>query len=82
MTFLEAAEKVLRSSKQPLTAREITDLALRRGLLKSGGKTPDATMSAALYGARPDGPIQREFVPGTVRAKRGSVRWKYIGPGA
>jgi len=31
MTFLQAAEEVLRKAKTPLTAREITDLALRRG---------------------------------------------------
>ena len=34
-------------------------------------------MSAALYRASADGPIQREYVAGATRAKRGSVRWTY-----
>lgn len=78
MTFLEAAEVVLRTARKPLTVREITEIALRRGLLETHGKTPDATMSAALYGASPDGPIRREFVPGSRRAVRGSVRWYHV----
>jgi HB1, ASXL, restriction endonuclease HTH domain len=58
MTFLEAAEVVLRTARKPLTVREITETALRRGLLETHGKTPEATMSAALYGGPPDGPIR------------------------
>jgi hypothetical protein len=79
VTFLEAAEAVLRAAKRPLTAREITDIALQRGLLRTGGKTPEATMSAKLYGAPTDAPIRREFAPGQQRALRGSVRWVYVG---
>jgi HB1, ASXL, restriction endonuclease HTH domain len=79
MTFLEAAEAVLRAERKPLTVREITEIALRHGLLETHGKTPEATMSAALYGASPDGPIRRRFVPGPQRAIRGSVRWFYVG---
>ena len=79
VTFLEAAEAVLRAAKRPLTTREITDIALQRGLLRTGGKTPEATMSAALYGALADAPIRREFAPGRRRAARGSVRWVYVG---
>lgn len=78
MTFLEAAEVVLRKAQAPLTVREITEIALRRGLLETHGKTPEATMSAALYGAARDGRIRREFVPGRQRAVRGSVRWLYV----
>ena len=77
VTFLQAAESVLRSAKRPLTAGEITDIALRRGLLRTRGKTPSATMSAALYGAPPKSPICREFEEGRQRAVRGSVRWRY-----
>lgn len=77
MTFLEAAQEVLQRSRKPLTAREITDIALRQGLLHTHGKTPDATMSAALYGAPRDGPILRQFSPGRQRAARDSVRWTY-----
>src|SRR5690348_1019614 len=77
MSFLEAAETVLRSAKKPLTASEITEIALRRGLLQTRGKTPAATMSAALYGAPPGGPIRRQYTPGRQRAVRDSVRWTY-----
>lgn len=77
MTFLQAAEEVLRKAKTPLTAREITDIALRQGLLRTSGHTPAATMSAALYGAQEDGPILRTYRPGEKRAERDSVRWTY-----
>jgi hypothetical protein len=56
---------------------EITEIALRRGLVETRGKTPVATMRAALYGAPSDAPIQRKSSPGRRRAKRGSVRWAY-----
>jgi hypothetical protein len=79
VTFLEAAEEVLRTAKRPLSAREITDLAISRGLLESAGRTPEATMSARLYEAPSDGPLRREYVPGAQRAVRGSVRWMYVG---
>jgi hypothetical protein len=77
MTFLQAAEAVLRTAKKPLAADEITAIALRRGLTQSRGKTPAATMSAALYRAPADSPIRREFTPGRRRAMRDSVRWTY-----
>ena len=79
MTFLQAAEVVLRSAKKPLSARQITEIALGRGLLETKGKTPEATMSAALYGASADAPIRRTFTPGRQRALRDSVRWVYRG---
>jgi hypothetical protein len=78
MTFLEAAEEVLRSAKRPLSAREITDIALAAGLITTHGKTPEATMTARLYTAPSDVPIRREFAPGRQRAVRGSVRWTYV----
>jgi HB1, ASXL, restriction endonuclease HTH domain len=78
MTFLEAAEEVLRRSGKALTARQITEKAMARGLIRSGGKTPEATMSSALYRAPTTGPIRREFEAGNERARRGSVRWKYV----
>jgi hypothetical protein len=79
MTFLQAAEAVLRSAKKPLTADEITTIAVRRGLIETKGKTPAATMSARLYSAPAESPIRREFKPGKTRAARGSVRWVYVG---
>lgn len=81
MTFLGAAEEVLRKSRKPLTVREITERALKQGLVHTKGKTPEATMSAALYGAPADAPLRREFTAGRQRAKRDSVRWLYD-PGA
>jgi hypothetical protein len=78
MSFLSAAETVLRTTGKSLTAAEITEIALRRGLVQTRGKTPAASMSAALYGAPPDSPIRREFKPGRQRAARDSVRWTYV----
>jgi len=75
--FLEAAVTILRRAKKPLTTREITEIALRRGLITTRGKTPEATMSAALYGAPLESRIRRDFTPGSRRAVRGSVRWFY-----
>ena len=77
VTFLEAAEEILRKARRPLTVEEITAKALERGLIRSSGKTPTATMSAALYRAPADTGIRRVAQTGRVRAKRGSVRWVY-----
>ncbi len=80
MTFTEAALRVLRDEQRPLTTREITEIALKRGLVTSSGKTPTATMSARLYlySLTPGAMVLREFEPGPGRAKRGSVRWSYV----
>ena len=76
MTYYEAALHVLKSVQHPLTAREITDLALTRELIKPVGKTPYDTMSAALYvRVRHDSELVKLEEPGNKRAKRGSVRW-------
>jgi len=80
MTFAGAAEHILREEHRPMTAAEITDIALARGLIRSQGKTPPATMSAALYCLPAGTPIEREYVAGPQRAKRGSVRWIYHEP--
>lgn len=48
-SFKDAAYEVLRAERRPLSAQEITSAALRRGLLRTAGKTPDATLSARLY---------------------------------
>jgi hypothetical protein len=79
MTFLQAAEEVLRKSKRPLTAEQITEIALDNGLLRPRGKTPTATMTAALYTAPADARLLRTSEPGKNRARRGSVRWSYLG---
>src|SRR5437867_51301 len=77
-TFLAAALAVLRAKGRTLTDREITDLAIERGLLQTRGKTPHATMAACLYTAARDHPeigLVRIHDPGPTRARRGSVRW-------
>jgi hypothetical protein len=82
MTFAAAAELILRDERREMTTAEITELALTRGLISSRGKTPVATMSAALY-TRPDSShVRRVFVPGEQRAMRGTVRWTYADPEA
>ncbi len=78
--YLAAALSVLASTGSPMTAREITEEALRRGLIQSVGKTPKATMSARLYVEvrdNPHGGLVRLAEPGPTpaRARRGSVRW-------
>lgn len=80
MTYLAAALDVLETCRRPMTAREITVEAINRGLLKPGGKTPEYTMSAALYTCTheyPAGPVVRVYEQGSgaIRARRGSVRW-------
>lgn len=76
MTYFDAALVVLENAERPLTVREIVEVARERGLIKPAGKTPEASMSAALYRqARLDSRIVKLATPGTSRARRGSVRW-------
>ena len=78
MTYLDAAVEVLEATGHPLTTREVIDEAIRRGLVKPTGKTPEATMSAALYCHVLKGEpkkVARVAEPGPGRARRGSVRW-------
>jgi hypothetical protein len=81
MNYLEAAIAVLGEEGRPLTTRELTDLAIARGLIAPTGRTPEATMSARLYLAmrRHDPPVERVFRQGPTRAARGSVRWRLRG---
>jgi len=48
-SFKDAAYKVLKSENRPLRIEVITDIALRKDLLRTAGKTPEATMGAQLY---------------------------------
>jgi HB1, ASXL, restriction endonuclease HTH domain len=82
MTYLEAAIAVLKGARRPMTTREVTEAALRRGLIRTRGKTPAASMSSVLYAyERRDRAalIRREYRPGPTRAARDSVRWRYAG---
>ncbi|MDD3632353.1 MAG: winged helix-turn-helix domain-containing protein [Candidatus Syntrophosphaera sp.] len=47
--FIEAAYQVLKEKGEPLSAEEITKIALDKGLMKTTGKTPVATMGARIY---------------------------------
>lgn len=79
MSYLKAAIAVLAAVRRPLTTRELTQEVLARGLVRPQSKTPEASMSAALYvhlaevgtAAR----VVRVASLGNKRAKRGSVRW-------
>jgi HB1, ASXL, restriction endonuclease HTH domain len=76
MSYFEAAIEILEQASKPLTTREVTDAAMKAGLLKPKGKTPEATMSAALYTrAGADTRLVKLATPGAKRAHRGSVRW-------
>jgi len=48
MTYLRAAYKVLKKKKKPLHSKEILEIALKKKLIKTEGKTPWATMNAVL----------------------------------
>jgi len=77
MRYIDAAVAVLADADTPLSAIEITDRAVARGLVKPKGQTPEATMSAELYleARRPNTRLAKVAIPGRIRAVRGSVRW-------
>ena len=78
MSYVDIAIAVLDACRRPMTAREITEEAIRRGVLKPVGKTPELSMAARLYvyaRDNPSGPLVRLYEPGRARAVRGSVRW-------
>jgi hypothetical protein len=79
MTYYDAAIQVLTSAREPLTTRQITQRAIASGLIIPLGKTPEATMAAALYGrVHGDHQLAKLEIPGSGRAKRGSVRWTLL----
>lgn len=47
-TFKSIAAQILEEAGKPLHSKEITKIALKRGWLKTAGKTPEATMGAQL----------------------------------
>ncbi len=49
VSFKKAAIDVLKNAEEPLSAKEITDIALQKGLIETEGQTPEATMGAQLY---------------------------------
>lgn len=80
MKFVEAALAVLAQADRPLTSREVAEAVMERRLVQTSGRTPEASLTAALYVALRDGRapgLERLFEPGPTRARRGSVRWRY-----
>lgn len=76
VSYIEAAMTVLERVGRPLTTTEILEAALEEGLIVPTGKTPRATLSAALYErAKWDKRLVKRQKPGESRAIRGSVRW-------
>jgi len=76
MTYFEAALYVLRKTRRPLTTSELLDRIVQHGLVRPSGRTPEATLAAALYrhlGKHPE--LDRIALLGPLRAQRGSVRW-------
>lgn len=49
LSFKEAASKILEKAEEPLSAKEITEIALNEDLIETSGATPEATMAAQLY---------------------------------
>lgn len=49
LSFKKAAVKILERSDKPMTAAEITKIALEENLIASTGETPEATMAAQIY---------------------------------
>ena len=81
-SFLDAAKTVLRDAGRPMAADQLVDEAIRRGLVRTNGKTPKASMTARLYTyvlRQPSGEIRKVAEPGRLRSQRGSVRWLYVG---
>ena len=49
LSFKDAAFEVLKAVNEPLSAKEIVDVAFQKGFLSTEGKTPEATMAAQIY---------------------------------
>ncbi len=49
MSFIKAAYQILKKTEKPLSAKKITEIAVKDGLIETKGKTPIATMSAIIY---------------------------------
>jgi hypothetical protein len=67
LSGLDAAAKVLADAKEPLRCADLTKRVLDRGLWKTSGKTPAATLNAAII---------RE-----IRGKGGKSRFRKAGRG-
>ena len=48
MTFLEAAYKILKENRKPMHYKEITRIAVDKGLIETEGSRPELTMHSML----------------------------------
>jgi hypothetical protein len=76
LSKIQAATKIFKERKIPLTSREIVEIAMRRNLIKVNGLTPHATMNADFIneGIRR---TKRRLKPRFSRTSDG--KWKYDG---
>jgi hypothetical protein len=49
MRFKDAALLILSETNRSMSAKEIAEIALDRGLIRTNGKTPDCTIAATIY---------------------------------
>ncbi len=68
--LLNAAAAVLGKSRQPMSCPEMVEAVLKAGSWKSGGKTPAATLSAAIHREIKDKGKEARFA----KAERGRFR--------
>jgi hypothetical protein len=47
--YRPAAIKILTEAQKPLSAKEITEIAIKRNLIRPGGNTPIKSMYSLLY---------------------------------
>lgn len=69
MPMKEAAKQILEEAGGPLTSAEITKRALDGKMIKTSGKTPEATMAAQLAVATKNGETFVRTRPGTYGLK-------------
>lgn len=62
MTMLDAAREILKDHPRGLTLSEVFRLAMERGLVKPGGKTPQNSMRSNLYQHMKNHAADPEFV--------------------
>lgn len=48
MSGLDAAAKVLKEAREPMSAKQIVEVAMAKGLWQSSGATPHATIYSAM----------------------------------
>ncbi len=69
-SLLDAAAAVLAQAKEPMSCPQMVEAVLKAGTWKSGGKTPAATLSAAIHREIKDKGKEARFA----KAERGRFR--------